>query len=270
MRTAGNIILLILFFACTALAQNSVDSIAALKTNFESFRYREVISTGERLLRNDNLNKEQKIEIYRIVGISQFTLMENNAAEQSFRNILNLDSSFVMDSSNTSPKIIEFFNGVKKNFKISADLNRVQKVRTDTVYINKQSSSPGPGIPKGAVIGSFLFPGLGHLYEGNRTKGWILCSLSALTVGSAIYYSVRTGSTGRTYHNAVDPSQIENDYSAYNSAYKMRNFSIAAFAAVWIYSQIDLLFVSSPPAAMLPSIGFSPSSGLNLNFKVAF
>jgi hypothetical protein len=38
---------------------------------------------------------------------------------------------------------------------------------------------------------------------------------------------------------------IDELYNKYNSSYKLRNISIISFAVVWIYSQLDLSFLSS-------------------------
>jgi hypothetical protein len=59
-----------------------------------------------------------------------------------------------------------------------------------------------------------------------------------------IYFSIDANKKEELYAKETDPGLIEYRYDNYNRAYKLRNISIAAFAGIWLYSQIDLLFFS--------------------------
>jgi hypothetical protein len=82
------------------------------------------------------------------------------------------------------------------------------------------------------------------LYQGSSLKAWTLTGLSAAAIGSIIYFSIDANKKEELYSKETDPGLIEYRYDNYNRAYQLRNISIAAFAGIWLYSQIDLLFFS--------------------------
>ena len=47
------------------------------------------------------------------------------------------------------------------------------------------------------------------------------------------------------YLSEINSTQIQIKYDEYNKSYKIRNALIATYAAIWIYSQIDILFFSN-------------------------
>ncbi|MCL4551643.1 MAG: hypothetical protein M1495_24105, partial [Bacteroidetes bacterium] len=63
----------------------------------------------------------------------------------------------------------------------------------------------------------------------------------------------------------------------YNKTYKVRNVLIATYAAIWIYSQIDLLFLDGQNSAInesqklsLTLENYSAISTINLGFRFKF
>jgi hypothetical protein len=88
-----------------------------------------------------------------------------------------------------------------------------------------------------------------------------LTSVGAVSLGAAIYYAVDSNTKEKKYLDETDPALIPSLYSKYNTSYKLRNFSLLSFAAVWLYSQIDLLFFSEDT---LPVNAPSQQTGLNV------
>lgn len=252
-----------LFFllAATAFAQQEADSIESLRKEFEAFKYQEVINNARLLLANKTgLSKDQLIEIYRLKGISHFSLQNDADARESFLQILNIDSTFSFDPVKTSPKIISFFNGIKEEFnKEKLRESLAEKVKTDTVYITKKVDVKIPDDElKQTMIRSIVFPGLGQFYRNERTKGFVLSSIGFITLSSSIYFIIDCNNKERGYLDAVDKNIIPEKYNAYNTSYKMKNISLIAFAAVWLYSQIDALFFSGNSG--IPSVQLGASS----------
>ncbi|HVO74743.1 MAG TPA: hypothetical protein VMT35_12015 [Ignavibacteriaceae bacterium] len=222
------------------------DSLAILRKKLEKFEYSSVINgINHLLLKKEELLKKELIEAYLFKAVSHFALAEDENAERSFNEILKIDSTFTLDSTKISPKIISFFKKVKENFYTRSVQNPEKSVaRVDTVYIPRIYEREVGNKVSQAVIRSIIFPGLGHLYTGSSIKAWVLTGLTASALGSAIYFWWDTDRKEKLYTKESDPGLIEYRYKKYNRAYKLRNISIAALVGVWLYSQIDLLFFS--------------------------
>jgi hypothetical protein len=263
----------------TVLADTSrvekVDSLAILKKDFETFEYgNAIIHSNNLLVHRERLNSQQLIEVYLIKAISHFTLAEDQAAERSFTEILKIDSSFTPDSVKTSPKIITFFNNIKESYKQKLLERETQTViRTDTVYIMQEIPAEilESRIKKTFFL-SLIFPGLGHIYNNYLAKGWILTTLGAASLGSMIYFIIDSNKKEDLYFKEINSSLIQEKYDEYNYSFKMRNASIIAFAALWIYSQFDLIFISesNKDLTVLPEIKLHPLHGLTLNLWYNF
>jgi len=270
-------ILFIALFGITVSAQQGKKTLHDLKNKFEAFQYPDVVREADSLLQNDPaLSDSTRIDLYRMKGISLYTMNKSGEAKQSFVEILKLNPSFMLDSSNTSPKIISFFNKVKVNIADSLAKQKIESSKIDTLYLTKKI----PDVEhearlRQAVLRSVLLPGLGHLYLGKNNKGWVLTSIGALSLGASIYYAIDSNSKEKKYLDETNPSLIPSLYSKYNTSYKMRNISIITFAAVWLYSQLDLLFFSE--SSLSPdnfgrhtTLNIDPDGGMQLNLRVNF
>jgi len=267
-------LLLFLLFPFTGLAQDE-NILQDISRKFESFKYDSVITTADSLLSlPDNLSDETLVEIYRMKGISHFSLDQNKLAEESFLEILEIDSTFNLDSAKTSPKIISFFNETRKEFKQQELAEILKEQAADTVYVIQKI--PDPEIEekiKGALYRSILLPGLGQLYLNNNFKNWFTSVLSSASLVSSLYFIFDTETKREGYANETNVSRVAAKYDEYNSAYKNRNLSLIAFAALWIYSQIDLLFFtdfSSSENEDQINIKYAEPGGIQLNFNLPF
>ena len=120
-----------------------------------------------------------------------------------------------------------------------------------------------------------IYPGIGHLYDGQKVKGWILTTLTTLTLASSVYFFIDANKKKNAYLDEKNPIYFDSKYSDYNKSYKYRNYSFIALGAVWLYSQLDLLFFSksqnvSHIISEKSTIGINPVNGFNLNFKLNF
>ncbi|MCB0732713.1 MAG: hypothetical protein KDC88_16940, partial [Ignavibacteriae bacterium] len=116
-----------------------------------------------------------------------------------------------------------------------------------------------------AVAKSLIIPGWGHLQLENSTKGWILTSVSTVTLGSMIYFVFDANSKEKDYLAETNANMISLKYNDYDKSYKIRNSLIAAYAAVWLYSQIDLLFFSNNLRSK--NISLQNNSIINQNYN---
>ncbi len=267
------LLLLFLLFPLMIFAQENQNSITSLKNQLESFQYNQVIINANELLEHKGkITDENLIEIYKLKGIAQYSLQDEMGAKESFLNILKIDTAFSFDSISTSPKIISFFDQVKNDyFQILESEKQIIKTKTDTVYIPKLIHIEEPSADlKQAAIRSVIFPGWGHLYLGEGLKGTILTSLCALTLGSSIYFIINSNKKERLYLDEIDPTLIQQRYNEYNSSYKMKNISLISLAAVWLYSQIDLLFFTGKNQLSISSFQPFNTNQAQLNFKIKF
>ncbi|MDR3628025.1 MAG: hypothetical protein P4L45_14375 [Ignavibacteriaceae bacterium] len=257
------IILFCILFSISLFAQDGQDSISVLKNELELFNYKSVIEHADNIIRHkDRLSNATLIEIYRMKAIAQYSLPDMDGAKLSFNNIFAIDSSYSLDSSNTSPKIIAYFNQLRQNYlDILSQQKQFYKVKTDTVIIHDESSS---AVFKQAVVRSVIFPGLGHFYINQDIKGITLSSLTAITLSSMIYYIIDSNKKQRDYLNARDELEIQTKYNEYNTAYKLRNISIFSLAAVWLYSQIDMLFFSGYNLPKISGALINPSNRIQV------
>jgi hypothetical protein len=277
-----SISLIFIFFICIDISFSQVnDSINIITENFRNFEYAEVIRLSEYFLRsNENLDNNQLIEIYTMKGIAHYSFGEDYDAKESFISILNLDSSFTLDPTRTSPKIITFYNEIKDEYiknlsEINSEDKPSQTVRIDTVFIPRiLRDVESENKLKNSLVRSLILPGLGHLYNGNTTKGWILTTLSVASIASTIYFVVDSNQKENEYLQERNRSSIEDKYDSYNISNSLKNFSIGSFVVVWLYSQVDLLFFSgnegSSQIINLPSLEYFPNRGFEISYRFIF
>jgi hypothetical protein len=254
--------LFIILFSDISFSQEVDEIINNVEEEFKNFEYAEVIRDSENLLRIKRaLTNQQLFEIYTMKGIAHYTLAEDDNTRECFLEILKIDSSYSLDESRISPKIISFFNTVKQEYiqnlpEPEPEVKTVEIIKVDTVFIPKIIKDvESETMLKNSMIRSVILPGSGHLYNGVSTKGWILVSLSALSLGSSIYFIIDTNKKEKEYLQERSRNLIEDKYNSYNISYRMKNISLSLFAAVWLYSQLDLLFFSDDePSDFLNSV----------------
>ncbi|HEY6906101.1 MAG TPA: hypothetical protein VI230_01450 [Ignavibacteriaceae bacterium] len=253
------------------------DSLSLMKKKFDQFKYVEVVTMANKLLlKKVPFTKADILGIYKLKGISHYSLSEDDAAKKSFIEILRIDTSYTLDSTKISPKIISFYNQVKQNYiQQQKEIEANTVVRIDTVYVPKiEYDAEHEWKLKNAIARSLIVPGLGHLYLESSFKSVVLTVLGSASLVSSIYYFIRTEDKENKYLVETDPVMIESRYNEYNDSYKKRNISMIAYGVLWLYSQIDLLFFSdndtSKSVISNSTIGYNDLRGLTLNFRYSF
>jgi hypothetical protein len=243
-----------------------------MQQKFRSFEYDSVIILAEQALtQSSQFTSQELISIYEMKAISHFAQSEFAAAETDFTKILQLDSLYTPDPVKTSPKIIDFFNEVKAKFQRQSEQPTEQPpteiVMRDTVTVRQESL----GRYRTSIPASLVLPGAGHLLMGETKRGTIMAALSLVTLTSAAYFTNQTHKKHSDYMNAIDEQNIAVTYDSYSSAFKTRNILWAAYAAVWLYAQTDLLYFHQGRQQLNFSLSpspdvFSPSLTLRLRF----
>jgi hypothetical protein len=250
MKLLNFIIIITLLSAISCLSQEKDSLLNVLNTKFQSFEYNDAVHLAGILLENGNLSKEEKLEILTVKGVALYNLAEEDSAKNVFIELLKTDNNYYLDPVNNSPKIVEFFNNIKMNRKEKTEPETKEKITPPEVKEadrknNDNLTTDFDGkISKSLIVRSLVFPGWGHFSGGKSGKGWLLSSAGFAAASSMIYFIIDCKRKENEYLRETDLFLIEDRYEKYNSSYKLRNISIIAYAAIWIYSQIDLLYIS--------------------------
>jgi hypothetical protein len=229
-------------------AQEPASDLRPLIEKFRSFEYHAVIAIAESLLvHQKSLSPLQAIEVYRVKAIAHYTLSQTEAAKAGFAAILEIDSTFVLDALQNSPKIVDFYQQVKSQFQRRREPDKPE-IKTELQETPAQTPlRPHPDFTK-AISRSLIWPGWGHCVYGRSTKGWVLSLAGLASAGATAYYFFDCRQKESDYLNETRRDRINEKYERYNFSYRLRNFSAAAFIAVWAYSQFDLFSLAKKNA----------------------
>jgi hypothetical protein len=223
-----------------ASAQQSADDLRPLIEKFRAFEYQAAIAMAESLLlQQKRLPAFQAIEIYRMKAIAHYALSQTEAAQTGFAAILEIDSTFALDTLQNSPKIVDFYQQVKSQFQRRYKRDEAETKTEPLDTLIKTPLRPQPDFAK-AISRSLIWPGWGHCVYGRSTQGWVLSLAGLATAGATGYYFFDSQQKERDYLNETRHDQIKEKYERYNFSYRRRNFFAIAFIAVWVYSQFDL------------------------------
>jgi len=267
-RTVIQLIVVYLFLSGVSLlhGQSYHPGIMNIREYFKKFEYQTVIDSSLALLhRSAPADTTDLLELYRLLGVSYYSVTKMDSALAVFVRLLGLNPAYELNRHENSPKIIAFFEEIRRSY--HQDPLVIQKTHTDTLLVPE-------GLSARVITFSVLMPGTGHIQIGERTRGWILTGLAVASLGTAIYYTLETGRREDAYLSAVDKNDIPNKYDSYNEAYRLRNAAWLFFGAVWIYTQADLLFFTDIPDEKPLSFSISPPVGqlhtVSLSVQVAF
>lgn len=252
----------------TAYAQSDSLTVNEIRNKFKSFKYSEVISeTDDFVSGTKAISKNALLEILELRAISFYSLGNIKSSLSAFIKILEIDPGFQLNTQTTSPKIIEFFEEIRANFR--QDFETQQQpgdfIKPESTTGKENSPNPKDNF-NSAVFKSILLPGWGHLSRGSKTKGLVIGALGLGGLSSALYFTFDAHSKEEAYLNETNRSLIQPRYNEFNAAYKKRNAFIIAYAVVWLYTQIDLLYFTnhshSPElnSAYLPALRFDSKS----------
>ncbi len=210
----------------------------AIEQSFKSFKYQEVITLSESVVSQQDQHPDSiLLPVLRMRTIAFYSLGDSRNAVNNYLEILRRQPDFRFDPLRTSPKIIDYFTNIRENF-----LDR--QSTADTSSTIPPVTTVAQPFPRGAIMRSLLLPGWGQLHQGNKTKGWIFATLGAASLSGAIYFAIDTRDKADQYLAITDPTRFDAAYDEYNAAYQKRNVLFTAFSLVWLYSQIDLLYIT--------------------------
>lgn len=250
----------LLFLSLNLFAQEI--SFDKVKREYDSFEYENVIKYSNVLLKEKSLPDSLLIDVYLMRAVSFYSLGYEDSTKENFRDILKIKNDYNADPSKISPKLIALFNQVKVDF--------VNKLKSETTPIDRTQLIPKQkyfdySLVRNSLIRNVFLPGTGQFYCGLKTKGSILGVLSLVNLTGAVYYIYDTNKKENDYLNEVDNLLIQQKYDLYNKSYKTRNILIFSYIALWIYSQLDLLFFNDSEIFMKEIVNPESNSLINRN-----
>ncbi len=230
--------LFVLFFlsAVNSQAQNIEEQIKTLENDFNQFRYQNVIEKGSFLLADRYTTKEDSIKILKLMLKATYTLDDTLKARSVVDKILSIDANFSFNPKITSPKIIAFYETLKKDIRRQSQQIRNTREHRLPVHL---TDTLGHVEPEEAVL-SVLYPGSAQLLRQKMKKGIIYSSVTAGLMASTIFAYLDTNNKREAYMEARDGSDYSELYRSYNRSFKIRNGLITAFLIWNVYVQFDL------------------------------
>ncbi len=234
------------FLLCAALALmpdasvhgQPVDKgiVSDIRQAYQALNYDRVEAlAGDVMSSFDRYSVEELVEVHILLALVKYARNEQAASKDQFRAALSLQPSLELDPVLVSPKVRDFFEGVKA----TADQEDAPGAEVDESvrYIFVEDSRPK------AAIRSLLLPGWGQFYRGDRKKGWALTGLWTSTVTAAAVVHVYRLDARAEYREARLPEDISARYDRYNRLHKTRTVLLWAAAGVWVFSYLDALLI---------------------------
>jgi hypothetical protein len=245
-------------FSASGFSQDSL-SLQQLQEAYESCVFSRVTLLSEQILSSKiSLSVNETIQLYTMSGVAHYSLAQEIDARKCFVEILKLNKDYTLDPVSISPKIITFFEKVRREFFQIADaFPIIEKIKKDTlakpqiVYMHTGSDSV-----TAAFLRSLFLPGWGHLYLNQQNKGYVLSAASIANGVAMAYFFFDANIKEQKYLNEGNTERISTSYDTFNASYKIRNVLIGSYVALWLYSQIDLANTSKQPFAETPQLSF--------------
>ena len=224
-----------------------VDSVLALvRELYEQGSYLSSEVEARRLLDNRSLPDSLRVWAEQYLAFSLVAQAKNAGAVDHLVSILKIDSTFTLDPILTSPKILSVFSEARRQF--------------GTLKLSEHSTiQPTQRLADHSVtFRTVLFPGWEQAYQGRTVKGYALVGAGILSLGATVYFDRERHFAQEEYLAAGTPELAASKYTRYNNYHKAEYYSLAAFLAIYVYSQFDAFF--DLPPHLDPTVSQSSSN----------
>ena len=237
-KTIQPLIILLVFFQWQLFAQDEIQTSGSELVNhlidaYNEFDYNkcaELLNIAFQSI--DNFSPEDRKQIYQYAAFTAFENGNITLTENHFWNLLEIDPTFSPNPITTSPKLLTIFQKTKIAYLEEMNKRIRQAERLD-------NSQPVPWR-------AFLFPGWEQWNRGYKKRGLIYAGAGAAALTGLIYSAITARQKKDDYQGATDPREVQSLYNEYNSHYRRQFYFGYAFAAVWVFSQFDLLVWNRP------------------------
>ncbi|MFQ5674846.1 MAG: tetratricopeptide repeat protein [bacterium] len=218
-----------------ALAQDSAAAlIAEIQKAYNEMNFVEARIKAETALQNyQNFSAAQLTEVHKTLGLIYYSQNNPDQSRNQFETALSLDPQLNLDPLFVSPKILDFFNEIKRTWLQKNQQNG--DIRDRTRYIMMYDPRPA------AAMRSMIFPGWGQRYKGEKRKGLILSGLWGVgIIGAAVAHIARSNAEDK-YLSETNPARIDSRFDTFNTLHKLRNNLLVFSAGVWLFSYFDAI-----------------------------
>lgn len=215
------------------VAQINKISVSQIEEAYNNINFERSILLSGQAIENDTLySVDELVEIYKLRGFTFFHLGKEKEAEKAFNTVLTLHPNLELDPVTVSPKIIDFFNGLKQEntTTISNTINLENK------YILVEDPRPS------SALRSLILPGWGQYYKGEKNKSYIVFSVFTLNSTALIISLIKEKSSRDDYLNSKEANTIQSKYDTYNSWSKTRQYLTYSEIIIWAYAFADALW----------------------------
>ncbi len=242
-------------------AQSAYDKAMKVQELYQSLKFEKAVQYSRQLLRSDTpFTKEQLILIHQFTAYAFFNLAQTDSARKHFVDILIMDPQYQLDPVTTSPKIIRFFNDLKKELK--------QKKLNFKIAYTRYVFVPDPR--PGAAWRSALLPGWGQYFKGQKKKALGLASAFAASGTFTLVAAILEKNYHRKYLDTRQPDALAKNYDLYNRWYKIRKRSLYVMGIIWVASFADALWAPWPAQAPLVGVQINKRNEAQLVFNFVF
>jgi hypothetical protein len=256
------IILIILSGTCyLSNAQDMRSDILQIKYLYDDLRFVQAVNAGRELLQEKDRVRDpgQLIFIHQYMGFSFFQLNQMDSARVYFLGLLSIDPKKELDLLTASPKIVNFFNQLKTDYK---------NLGNDIVYIPYPQYIFIEDKRPGAAWRSAILPGWGQYYKGQTSRAYTFggfFSVSALTLISS---ALLENSYHHKYLESTNPAEIEKNYTTYNTWSQVRQISTYTTIGIWLLAFADAIWTET--ARIELSTPLSGNSIISVSFAYVF
>ncbi|HET6284689.1 MAG TPA: hypothetical protein VFH73_27275 [Polyangia bacterium] len=194
------------------------DAATALERARSSYEYgdMEMVVDAARLVAEGRLRPTpaQRAQALRFLGIGLFLTGRTEGAETAFFDLLRLKPGAKLDTTNTRPDVVAFFEGVRSR-------------HSDEI---RQAAKTPPGK---RFIWCFL-PPVGQFQNGHHARGWTIATLELVSLGTAIASYAQL----KAWQNPTDDTFGPHTDAAH-SLKTLNGVAVGVFAATVIIGIID-------------------------------
>ncbi len=231
---------------------NSLSSLNDIEILYNNGQYLSAELEARRMFEQTELNDSTKVQLEKWIAFALIAQGKSSLAKERFVALLNIDGTFELDPILTSPKILSVFNDARVKY--------ISQKKTKIVDSTQQS------VQYSVSYRTIVFPGWEQFYQGRTTSGYLYGAAGIISLSSGIVFDILRSDARKEYLSAVSPSDISSKYDSYNSYRKAEIYSFAAFALVYIVSEIDVFTATG--VSIQPK--YSANQGNQIHLTVRF
>jgi len=230
-------LLLLLLSLSTAKSQTIDEYKRAMDSALKGADFEEALHHGRKLLQFTNLSKQTSELAHEALAISFFHTAQLDSSKQHFINLLNLNENVNLDPIRTSPKILRFFEDVRKDFLSFKRLQQSTEEPESPIVIKEKLAVKD--IRPSAGVRSLFLPGLGQWQKGHKTRSILFAGAVSGLVAATAYVWLKENDAKKVYTAATFFPEIDQLYQTYNDRQKQRKTLLLATGLTWGLTVLD-------------------------------